>query len=49
MGNALRILKELKHYLVAEFGDNILDVILFGSQASGNSSEDSDYDILILA
>ena len=48
MGNALRILKELKHYLVAEFGENILDVILFGSQASGNFSEDSDYDILIL-
>lgn len=30
MGNALRILKEMKLYLVAEFGENILDVILFG-------------------
>lgn len=48
MENPIMVLKELKRDLVAQFGDNINDVILFGSQASGKSSEDSDYDILIL-
>jgi len=42
------ILKELKTTLFAQFGDNIQDVILFGSQASEKASEDSDYDILII-
>ncbi|MFH1160239.1 MAG: nucleotidyltransferase domain-containing protein [bacterium] len=46
--NAVMILKELKIALLAQFGENIQDVILFGSQASGKASEDSDYDILIL-
>jgi len=40
--------KRAEALFVAEFGENILDVILFGSQASGNFSKDSDYDILIL-
>lgn len=46
--NAILVITELKRVLVSQFGDNIKDVILFGSQASGNSKEDSDYDILIL-
>jgi predicted nucleotidyltransferase len=46
--NPIIIIKELKTALLAQFGDNIQDVILFGSQASGYASEDSDYDILIL-
>ena len=46
--NAILIITELKKALVSQFGDNIRDVILFGSQASGNSTNDSDYDILIL-
>lgn len=46
--NAILVITELKRDLVSQFGDNIKDVILFGSQASGNSKEDSDYDILIL-
>lgn len=48
MGNAIHILKELKQYLITVFGDNIVDVILFGSQASGKASEDSDFDILVV-
>jgi predicted nucleotidyltransferase len=46
--NPVVIITELKRVLVSQFGDNIIDVILFGSQASGKSTEDSDYDILIL-
>lgn len=46
--NSIVIITELKRVLVSQFGDNIIDVILFGSQASGKSNEDSDYDILIL-
>ena len=42
------VLKALKHDLVSRFGEDINDVILFGSQASGMSMDDSDYDILIL-
>jgi predicted nucleotidyltransferase len=42
------VISELKRVLVSQFGDNILDIILFGSQASDNSNEDSDYDVLIL-
>jgi predicted nucleotidyltransferase len=46
--NAILIITELKKALVAQFGDNIVDIILFGSQASGKFTEDSDYDILML-
>ncbi|MDP1623687.1 MAG: nucleotidyltransferase domain-containing protein [Bacteroidales bacterium] len=42
------VLIELKRYLVAQFGDDIQEVILFGSQTTGISAEDSDYDILIV-
>ena len=48
MANPVMVLKELKRILVSQFGDDIQDVILFGSQASGKSRTDSDYDILIL-
>ena len=46
--NAIIVITELKRVLVSQFGDNIKDVILFGSQASDKPSEDSDWDILIL-
>jgi predicted nucleotidyltransferase len=46
--NAMLVISDLKKILVSQFGDNIIDVILFGSQAAGKSTEDSDYDILIL-
>ncbi len=48
MANPIVVLKELKCDLVSQFGDDIKDVILFGSQASGKSGADLDYDILIL-
>ncbi len=42
------ILKELKSVLTAQFGDDIADIILFGSQAAGTAHRHSDYDILII-
>jgi predicted nucleotidyltransferase len=41
-------LKELKTLLVANFGEDIDDVILFGSQATGDAHKHSDYDVLII-
>ena len=48
MKNNIKILKDLKNHLVKNFGDNIKDVILFGSQVTGNATEYSDYDVLIV-
>jgi len=48
MGRKGAIVKELKEHLVDNFGDSIKNVILFGSQANGNPSEYSDYDVLIV-
>lgn len=42
------LLKNLKNKIVSSFGENIKDVILFGSQAVGDHTENSDYDILII-
>lgn len=42
------ILEKLKASLVAEFGEDIDDVILFGSQVSGEAHKNSDYDVLII-
>jgi predicted nucleotidyltransferase len=42
------IIKELKGRLSNHLKDNLIDVILFGSQLTGKSSENSDYDILII-
>jgi predicted nucleotidyltransferase len=41
-------LKELKDLLVAHFGEDINNVILFGSQVTGKTHEDSDFDVLII-
>ena len=43
-----KILIDLKQHLQKNYGDSVKDVVLFGSQACGDSSEYSDYDILIL-
>ena len=43
-----RVLKDLSHLLKSKFSDDIKDVVLFGSQASGKAHKDSDYDILIV-
>ena len=42
------ILTDLKKHLQNNYGNAIQDVILFGSQASGNFKDYSDYDILIV-
>ncbi len=44
----IRILKEIKTSLQAHFGEEIVEVILFGSRATGKSHRWSDYDLLIL-
>lgn len=43
-----QILSEIKVLLKSRFSDNLRDVVLFGSQASGKHNKDSDYDILIV-
>ena len=42
------ILADLKKHLQFNYGNSIKDIILFGSQARGDSKEYSDYDILII-
>ncbi|MFN8254433.1 MAG: nucleotidyltransferase domain-containing protein [Bacteroidales bacterium] len=48
MVDKIRLVKELKQKLIDNFGDNIVHVILFGSQATGTANEYSDYDVLIV-
>ena len=48
MKKSIIILKELKDLLVANFGEDINSVILFGSQATGKAGKNSDYDVLII-
>ncbi len=48
MVDKLNILTDLKNHLNANYGNSIKDIILFGSQARGDSDENSDYDILIV-
>jgi len=42
------ILADLKNHLQFNYGNSIKDIVLFGSQARGDSKEYSDYDILIV-
>ena len=42
------ILSELKKHLIKNYGGSVKDVILFGSQAQGDSNVFSDYDVLIV-
>lgn len=42
------ILSDLKNHLIHHYGDSVKDVVLFGSQASGESNKFSDYDVLII-
>ena len=44
----IKILNDLKHSLSKRLSDNLIDIVLFGSQLSDKSKQDSDYDILIL-
>ena len=43
----LQLLFSLKTLLCLHFGDNIQDVILFGSQANNTATKFSDYDVII--
>jgi len=47
MDNKL-IIKELKDLLIRNLGDNVSDIILFGSQLKGTASDNSDFDVLIV-
>lgn len=48
MTDKLTIIRDLKNHLQNGFHNSVKDIVLFGSQANGNYSEDSDYDILIV-
>jgi predicted nucleotidyltransferase len=41
-------MQELKDLLMTTFPEEIEQVILFGSQVTGEAQEDSDYDILVV-
>jgi predicted nucleotidyltransferase len=44
----IKILNDLKLSLSLSLSDNLKDLVLFGSQLSENSSQNSDYDILVI-
>jgi predicted nucleotidyltransferase len=48
MSGKLKILHELKVLLSEKLGENLKEVILFGSRAYGKAKLDSDYDFLII-
>ncbi len=45
---AMALATEYKSYLVQALGPHLKQVILFGSQARGNATEGSDYDVLVV-
>jgi predicted nucleotidyltransferase len=44
----INLVREIKKLLLAEFGNEIQKVILYGSRSKGTSAPDSDYDILVI-
>jgi len=48
MTDKLNILKELKLILLHAAGEDIKDIVLYGSQIRKNRGKESDYDILIV-
>ena len=48
MTKKIKILKELKLLLTQKAGEDIKDVVLYGSQVQKKSNEESDYDVLIV-
>ena len=48
MTDKITILKDLKDCLQIGLNGSVRDIILFGSQASEQASESSDYDVLIV-
>ena len=43
-----RILNEIKRYLEERYGEGIRKVILYGSHARGEATEDSDVDVMVV-
>jgi len=48
MSKKIIILQDLKNQLTNYFGNDLVNIYLFGSQANNTAHADSDYDILIL-
>lgn len=48
MTDNLTILRDLKSYLQNGYNNSVKYIILFGSQTSGKSNENSDFDVLIV-
>lgn len=48
MNNSHKILYTVKEKLREFLGDNLIEIILFGSQVKGKGNYDSDYDLLII-
>jgi predicted nucleotidyltransferase len=48
MHDQIDIIKELKVLLTKKAGEDVKDVVLYGSQILDEINEDSDYDILIV-
>jgi uncharacterized protein len=48
MTHNIKILKDLKVHLKKHLGNEIKEIILFGSQISGRAGIDSDFDFLII-
>lgn len=42
------ILAELRQYLETLYGDRLVNILLYGSQARGDAKPDSDIDVLII-
>ena len=45
----IQVVKEFGNELLKKFGNEIENIILFGSVAKGNADEESDIDLLIVA
>jgi len=46
--NSNQIINEIKNVLTTEYGELIQSIVLFGSRAKGNATQDSDYDLLVI-
>lgn len=48
MIDSLKIIRDLKNHLIKYYGNDVKEVILFGSQVTAAETADSDVDVLIL-
>jgi predicted nucleotidyltransferase len=46
--NLWQILNELRGRLIEHYGDRLVDVVLFGSQARGDATPGSDIDVMVV-